>query len=218
MIISYWAVGEEHRKMAEVSARTARLCHPFARVVIDTYIAEKRPMMVANLDSQIKVLQEAKENEEVLFLDTDILMRKPFPFESHDMTVTWRDTTIPGVVGVAKMMPYNYGVLGCRARPATIEAFYWLRSRILQMSNNYQQWYGNQLALAELAAAPERDIGHAVRYIRWSATDPGTPLIVKYLPCEVYNYTPQSENEDVSEKTFLHFKGGRKHMMASYNQ
>jgi hypothetical protein len=42
---------------------------------------------------------------------------------------------------------------------------------------------------------------------------PWSKVRVHYLDCEQYNYTPESADEDLSEKFLLHFKGGRKELM-----
>lgn len=218
MIVSYFTVGAEHRALAERSAASVRAVYPDCQIWMSGQDKVTAPMMVANLDSQIDVLRRAPRDEAILFLDTDILLRRPLPFGNEDMMVTWRDHVSENegekVAGVAKIMPYNYGVVGCWNRPVVLEAFLWMRARILQMAPMYQQWYGNQLALAQLACAPVGEF--ARRRIKWSATDPGTEIGIRYLPCDTFNYTPEAEGEDVADKAVLHFKGNRKHLMAAY--
>lgn len=171
-----------------------------------------RPAMVANLDAQIAVLNDTPKGERVLFLDADTICLKPFPWTDADMHVTYR-TEVNGDPLLARQQPYNYGVLGVNVTPAVIEAFYWLRARILRMNPERQAWYGNQLALADLLGQPN---GGKERRIRWTLEDEGMPLTVEEFPCSVWNYSPDGPDEDITGKGILHFKGGRKDLMFSY--
>lgn len=230
--IVYWIRGNEHRDMAILSIHSARRVYKHCRVFIYTddpdlakvsgahmhYLAPGRPAMVANLDAQVTHLMTGQPSDRVLFLDADTLVRKAFPFGTADLYPTWRDNVgIKGgkpVEGIAKLMPYNYGVLGAIVSPATVEAFLWLRARILQMTPAHRDWYGNQFALADLCGG----IRGAERVrIPWTIDDAtGTELSIARLPCNTWNYTPEAANEDVSDKGILHFKGGRKDMMEAY--
>jgi len=171
-----------------------------------------RPAMVANLDAQIKVLMNTPMGERVLFLDADILVNQYFPWTDADLHVTWRPD-VNGDVEMARQQPYNYGVLGVNVTPATIEAFIWMRARILRMTPERQRWYGNQLALADLLGQPN---GGKERRIRWTLEDAGTRLTAEELPCSVWNYSPSGPDEDVSGKGILHMKGERKDLIQHY--
>jgi hypothetical protein len=235
MNIVYWIRGLEHAKMAEVSIESARKAYPGCTVLVYTesgdpaqdyklpaqraIISGGRPAMVANLDAQIRALAGAVLGEPFLFVDADTLIREGYVLPSiYDLGVTWRDhVAVRGdekIAGLAKFMPYNYGVIYARARPATFEALLWLRARILRMNPQHQAWYGNQMALAELVGAPQ---GNGPVPIAWALTDPGdTRLNVLKLPCDTHNYTPEAAGEDVTGKVILHFKGGRKDLMEAY--
>lgn len=237
--IVYWIRGAEFADMARLSMASVRKVMPEARFVAYTddapgqwdldgcsvvYQRPGRPAMVANLDAQVDFMLEHRgEGSHVLFLDVDTIMLKPFPWDPPvDLYVTWRDHIAvkngEKVAGIAGLMPYNYGVVGARIASPAVEAFMWLRARILQMAQKQQEWYGNQLALADLCAAPARDASATrIRTIAWSMADlDGTPLIIRSLPCEMWNYTPESDDEDVSAKGILHMKGARKHLMGAY--
>lgn len=214
-VYAYWTRGEKFAELAHLSAESVKRVDPQARIEFVTDDGS-RPAMVANLDAQIRVLGWAERGERVLFLDADTILCRPFPWDLQaDLYVTWRDH-VNGDREMAKHQPYNYGVLGCIARPQTIEAFIWLRARILRMSRKNQDWYGNQLALAELIGLPCGDYKD-VR-VRWALNDPGTPLCVRCLPCETWNWSPEAEGEDITGKGVVHLKGGRKDLMAHYAQ
>lgn len=185
---------------------------PFGSGVSVKILPSGRPAMVANLDAQIAALMDSP-GERLLFLDADTLVRRQFPWGDHDLYVTWRDH-VNGDCEMARQQPYNYGVLGAVANPATIEAFIWLRARILQMAPKNQAWYGNQLALADLLGAARSEPWTA--RIRWTLTDDGMPLRVCPLPCETWNYSPNSPDEEVKDKAILHMKGGRKDLIEHY--
>ena len=236
----YWVRGREYAAMAEKSIASVRSVYGdganFFIYTDDEHIdwgsanaliirmPYGRPAMVANLDAQCSYLTDPPRGASgrFMFLDVDTITRMLFPWEDGvDLYVTWRDHVGvkdgEKVAGFASLMPYNYGVVAGKRNARTIEAFLWIRARILQMAPTQQQWYGNQLALADLCAAPNRGDGLKIRNISWSMSDfNGTPLIIKTLPCEVWNYTPESDDEDVSSKGILHLKGKRKHLMESY--
>lgn len=178
------------------------------------HLSSGRPAMVANLDAQIYALANTTYGERVLFLDADTICLRAFPWKGADLHVTYR-TDVNGDPLMAKQQPWNYGVLGVNVTPATVEAFYWLRARILRMSPGRQAWYGNQLALADLLGQPN---GGQERRIRWTLEDPGSPLSVCELSCSEWNYSPDSADEDVSGKGILHFKGGRKDLIEAYTR
>lgn len=220
MRVAYWVRGEEYQKLAELSIESVRRVYPNARIEIVTDDGT-RPAMVANLDAQLSVIARAAHDEPILFLDVDTLLRRVFPFNA-DLTVTWRDHVKHAngeqSEGIAALMPYNYGVVGVKASERIYEAFLWMRARVLEMGPRQQAWYGNQLALAALVGARPNE-GHARKsvHIRWAMNDPGATVIsIEQLPCEVWNYTPQAEGEDVSEKAIVHLKGNRKDLMAHY--
>lgn len=229
----YWLRGAEFCDLARLSMKSVRRVDPSARFHVWTddrantpridahdvawhELPSGRPAMVANLDAQIAALSYLQRGDQVLFLDADVVMRQPFPWTLlPDLYVTWRHE-VNGDRDMALLQPYNYGVIGAHVRPQMIEAFYWLRARILQMTARNQGWYGNQLALAELVgAAPEHQADREVR-IRWAPTDRGTALSVRLLPCTTWNFSPDSIDEDVSSKGILHMKGGRKDLMKHF--
>lgn len=237
--IVYWLRGDSHIELAKISAKSARKAFPGVEVSVCTEDAKdislddfdhiywhkkNESAMLANIRAQLKFLMGAEYGQGILFLDADTLVLKQFSLHAH-LTATWRDHV--GLVdgdkqeGIASLMPYNYGVLGATATHEAIEAFMWMYSRICNMSDKYQAWYGNQLALAELCGArPKEGIARHKTRIIWNMFGAekigSTELSVDKLPCEQFNYTPETEEEDVSGKYVLHFKGGRKDMMLAY--
>lgn len=231
----WWVRGEPFIDLAKLSMASVRRVDPDARIHIWTdepastprpkdvafhTLEPGRPAMVANLDAQIAALNYLERGDRVLFLDADVLMRRKFPWSLvPDLYVTWRShvNDDPDLDEFVRAQPYNYGVVGAHVRPQTIEAFYWLRHRILLMASSKQEWYGNQLALADLvgAAPREAEADKDVR-IRWSLEDRGTRLTVRQLPAEVWNFSPDAIGQDVSEKAILHLKGDRKDLMSHY--
>jgi hypothetical protein len=236
----YWIRGAEFAELAKLSIASVRKLSPFMierKLIVYTdeasptwidnlapygsgielrQLAPGRPAMVANLDAQVDAILNAVQGEQVLFLDADTLMRRSFPWQAGiDLYATWRDHA-NGDREMAQAQPWNYGVVGAVANPATIQAFIWLRARILQMNPKNQDWYGNQLALADLLGAAKQDAWTA--YVRWTLADEGTPLRVKPLPCEVWNFSPDAADTDISGKGILHMKGWRKDLMVKFTE
>lgn len=229
----YWVRGKEHAELAQLSIQSVRAVYGNrARITVFTDDAAPewtikgamvsrldpgRPAMVANLDAQVKMIGTVPYGSLVLFLDADVLLRKPFPWDEFDpeadLYVTWRDH-VNGDKEAARHQPLNYGVLGALANVRTIEAFLWLRARILSMSPERQAWYGNQIALAELVTGYSQTSSRA--RVRWTDADTGTEITVCSLPCAIWNYSPDRDDENVDDKGVLHFKGGRKDLMLAY--
>lgn len=187
---------------------------PFGSGIEIVTVPSDQPTISARLDAQIAVLMDAPRNSQVLFLDADALLKKPFPFGDDDLTLTWRKD-VNGSEEMARHIPYNGGGVGAKASSAGIEAFIWLRARMRRMSRKNQAWNGDQLALADLAGAPRAEERWTTR-IRWTLNDTGTPLNVRALPCSQYNYSPSEIGEDVKDKVIVHLKGGRKDMIEHY--
>jgi hypothetical protein len=179
-------------------------------------------IMVANIDAQITALLSG--DDEFVFLDTDVLLLKPIPLLG-ELTVTWRDHALVGDdgekigEGLAAAMPYNYGVMRAKCTKATVEAFIWLRERVRKMHTQQQKWYGNQLAMHELAG-PRPVTGNQidVRRIPWQLARPSTFVNVGKIPCETYNYTPPNPPGlvELENKHALHFKGQSRPLMEGY--
>jgi hypothetical protein len=235
----FWFVrGAEHAAMCQQSIDSVHRVDSSARCFVVTdeaqpewqvragvyHIEPGRPIMLANLEAQVVALGVAIPNEPVIFLDTDVLLVRPLPTGIADLVVTWRDHVgvIDGeeVEGVAAQMPYNYGVIIAEPNPRVLEAFIWMRERVRKMHSGYKQWYGNQLALTELVGPkPEGVPSPEFRRIPWSSTSmPGYGINVAKLPCDIFNYTPQAADEDISNKVALHFKGARRDLMPGYVQ
>ena len=235
-----WFVrGDEHAAMCATSIASVRKADPEARCIVVsddvkakwqldaihlTCNPEGMPIMLANLEGQINALAYAWEHDakQITFLDTDTILLKPFQYIGV-VNFTWRDKVgnddnDEKIVGISERMPYNYGVITARPSLSAFEIFVWMRERIRQMHLNHQQWYGNQLAVVELAGPiPQGEQTEAViREIPWRITSAGKSVMIGKLPCEQYNYTPQKANEDVSFKYVLHFKGARRNLMAGY--
>lgn len=230
----YWVRGKEFADLAKLSIASVRKVYQDAKIYVYTDDAENtphiegtvrcelpsgRPAMVANLDAQLLHLNTADYGRHVLFLDADVLVKKPVELIcAVDLLVTWRHSASgEGKDSLAALMPYNYGVVGAVVNARTREAWTWMRTQVLNMSPTEQNWYGNQLAIAALVGAPPES-GSEIKTvpITWSLRDLGTPLTVHQLPCATHNFTPQAEGEDVSDKFVLHFKGNRKQMMDAY--
>lgn len=235
-----WFVrGERHAALCRTSIESVRRADPTARCFVMTddgmrkpweldaatyFIRPNQPIMLANLDAQVAAMFVTHPSEPVVFLDTDILLLKPLPCLG-DLTITWRDhvgmVDDEKVEGVAAQMPYNYGVIVAQHSSAAVEAFIFMRERIRRMHIRHQNWYGNQLALAELAGQrPTAPGEYSVtdRVIPWTLTSHGNSVRIAKLPADAMNYTPQRVGEDLGDKYVLHFKGGARALMESYAQ
>jgi len=227
-----WFVrGERHAAMARVSIESVRKADPGSKCIVvaddDVNIAAPihqmpggMPIMLANLEAQFRAML-LYPDEDIVFLDTDTLVLEPIVPADATLTITWRDhvRTEDGakVEGIASEMPYNYGVLIARKCSLAIDAIIWMRERIRKMHPRLQAWYGNQLALFELAGPrPESGIRIDKRRIPWTLTQYGNEIEIAKVPCETWNYTPSRVGEPLEGKKVLHFKGHARALMESY--
>lgn len=231
--------GHAHALMCETSIAAARRvdsraeCHVYSD---DPSIGELaggatlhamepgQPIMMANLEAQVRAIYDTRPGEHVAFLDTDVLLLQPPMTDlfQYDLAVTWRDHAVldaagQPVVGIAETQPYNYGVILAQAGLPAMESFLWMRERVRRMSSNLKAWYGNQVALAALAGPrPERGSQLDRRAIPWSPTARGNIVKILKLPCEHWNYTPQEPGENLNGRGAVHFKGAKRHLMPIY--
>ena len=240
----YFVRGEMHAAMAQVSIASLSKADPAAKPIVmtdDLWALEKaslrqvaevrwiegdrdRPMMLVNLDAQCAAIASLENGEAAVLLDTDTIVLQMMPLEVPDnLVVTWRDrigTDAEGKpqVGIAQVMPYNYGVIGVRGGYKTLQAFMWMRERIRTMSPGLQQWYGNQVALAALCGPrPESGTVTDLRAIPWTLTSHGDLVAIRKVEGSRYNYTPQQVGERIhGMRSILHFKGKKRGLMKAY--
>jgi hypothetical protein len=236
---AYFVRGAKHAAMCRTSIKSVRKADPGAQFIVMTDEQDRSwnipeasihqfdggmPIMLANLEAQCLALSMAQYGESVTFLDTDILMLEPLPtIEGANITITWRDHALVGddgekIEAVAASMPYNYGVIKAVNCFRTQEAFIWLRERVRKMRDEHQKWYGNQLALFELAGQRPSD-GNQVdsRRIPWTLTNPGFAIRIAKIPGERWNWTPSKVGERLhGVRSVLHFKGRARGLMESY--
>lgn len=138
---------------------------------------------------------------DVVFLDTDCVVQHdlaPLFDATFDIGLTRREHAIVDPAGrdAASAMPYNTGVMLGKASGRD----FWLNARNYceGLSEGERRWWGDQLAVKAVAAV--------------------APLRILELPCERYNYSPAREDEDVTEKYVVHYKGARKPWMVRRGQ
>jgi len=239
--VVYWIRGAEYADMAALSAASVKRCYPAARVFVyadephtalksknidDVFIVPAfnvTPAMLANLQTQVHYCLSKHFTAPTMFLDADILAVKPIDYleapdfwQKYDLVVTQRDHVKregdKKIVGVAREMPYNYGVLMANNSVGATEAMIAMRDRVSRFGQARQDWYGNQWALREIVGGSchdpmPRDINTASQF--WS-------LNVRVENCDTWNYTPESVDEDISRKYFIHPKGDRKEIFQHF--
>ena len=211
---------------ADMSHETLN-CSAIDEVIVIPYFNET-PLMIANLQAQVHYCINGNFDRTTAFLDADVLAvhRAPLwvdimPPEKvkHPQGAQWdllvtqrdyvkRDEKGEKVVGVARQMPYNYGVFFVNPTEAGTETMIWLRERISRMSGQLQSWYGNQWALRELVGGTFTDDRPRIvkRQTAWCT------VVCRVEDAQLWNYTPESEDESLSGKYFVHVKGDRKQM------
>lgn len=118
-------------------------------------------------------------------LDVDCVVNKPLPQLDADLVLTWR----PGFRQV-----FNTGVIGVM----TEKGREMLADAVGRYKGTESPWgLDQEILLRHFGNRPpgEYEI-HGGR--------------LKVLPCEMWNYSPESPNEDMRDKYVIHYKGNRK--------
>jgi len=125
---------------------------------------------------------------EWILLDTDCIIERDVRHvfdASFDVAVTDRDWShiSPLPDAFVEKMPYCAGVVFSR------EARFWraVHERVALMNEKDQKWYGDQVAMAEVIRRNE--------------------FQCRVLPGSVYQYPPQTEQDDLSHVGITHYKG-----------
>ena len=134
----------------------------------------------------------ALPNGHWLILDTDVIVQRDVSWIIQTMypakvALTRRTGVIlgPGGVNIVELMPFNTGVMFAKDP----EFFRRCAMHCRTLPDHQQRWWGDQLS---------------VKYV----VDSG--FHVAELSCDDFNYSPNSKEEDVSEKALVHYKGNRK--------
>lgn len=130
-----------------------------------------------------------------LFVDTDIVFQKDVRHvfeDDFEIAVADRVGSAWEHTPYGQAMPFNMGVTFSRS------AEFWERAReaLLMLPAKFQEWEGDQRVVCEM------------QRLGWIKT--------KILPGHVYNFTPMTQDEDVSHAAILHLKGKRKHFAEFY--
>lgn len=133
---------------------------------------------------------------DAVFLDTDIVVQKdltPLFDGEFDVALTRRENigVDPSGIDVAKAMPYNTGVM--LSKPSGWDFWRNAWKHCESFPEEGRKWWGDQYAVKAIAEI--------------------APLRILELPCEIYNYSPAAESEDVRERFVVHYKGERKSWM-----
>jgi len=190
--------------LPEIMVASVRKAMPSARIV---HMSDSKTPSVAGVDARINMPKEIPimvyrmrhlaglGAGEWLILDTDVVVQQSLEgvLGEHDACLTKREVVLDrDGNNVAEWMPYNTGVMWCR-NPEFWRAAY---AVCRQLPPKLQDWYGDQVAV--------RLVVESKRFrVREVSIDP-------------WNYSPERENEDVSQKAAVHYKGKRKGWMLKW--
>ena len=158
-------------------------------------VVRKEPQQLGFMEARIDHFA-SYPHEQMLFLDPDIIMQKDVwdVFDTKfDVALTDRGgkPVMMGDKDISIAMPHNTGVM------FSVGNAFWRRVSVemKKMSRDDKDWFGDQIAVGRVVKAKIFD--------------------VKVLDGSMYNYTPLSKEEDVSEKYIVHYKGKRKAWMST---
>jgi len=134
----------------------------------------------------------ALERAACVILDTDVIVQRslaPVFEQAFDVALTVRHEpvkTFDKTRDLAAEMPYNTGVMFSREPRFWKAALECCRG----LPEKQHDWWGDQVSVKAVA-------------------DSGQFNVLE-LPCDVYNYSPSTESEDVGARHVVHYKGARK--------
>lgn len=199
LIVGFMHVGKTS-KVAQIMVASVRQAMPSARIV---QMTDQNTKPVTGVDEIIRKrydgrflmpyrLLHLKEFPPVdaVFLDTDVIVQKDLSAifaEDFDIALTRRYKPVRDLTGydLAAEMPYNTGVMFSRASGI----LFWQKAHehCLTLPEQDREWWGDQVSIKAMAD--------------------NTDLKLKEFPCDLYNYTPRKQDEDVSDKYVVHYKG-----------
>jgi len=142
-------------------------------------------------------------SHDVVILDTDIVVQEDLAgvFGDWDIGLTLRDPSDR----LRQVMPFNEGVIFCRATSAARRFWGAVLHTYRQLPVALRRWSGGQVSLGILLR----------RYLEPQDGDllEVHGIRIKLLPKDIYNYAPQREDEDLSGRAIVHYHGGRKQWM-----
>jgi hypothetical protein len=127
-----------------------------------------------------------------VILDTDVVVQRslePVFEQAFDVALTVRHEavkTLDKTKNLTPEMPYNTGVMFSREPRFWKAALECCRG----LHEKQHDWWGDQLSVKAVA-------------------DSGRFNVLE-LPCDVYNYSPRTEDEGLEERHAVHYKGARK--------
>lgn len=140
---------------------------------------------------------------DTIFVDTDIMFNANVSdvFDNNfDICLTHRrgeiivaPTEDGNFVDIVDKMPFNTGVIFSRRPQFWKEAYDYCKT----LDTDKQEWYGDQLAVKHIFDRNEHDFFYQLMEV----------------PCSIYNYTPLTKEENITDKKIIHFKGERKGWM-----
>tara|TARA_B100001063_G_C16664342_1_gene502806 strand:+ start:236 stop:889 length:654 start_codon:yes stop_codon:yes gene_type:complete len=176
--------------------------------ISETYNFSKSSIMFNIIHCQLEIV---KKYGPTLFLDTDMLLIKNInefvELNKYDMSVTIRSEItlktklhedhkikFPKLFNktFGEVMPYNAGIYFCKEK----YVLEYMLNSFKKMPREYFRWYGDQIALNMLYKSNKFNI--------------------KIFQDNKYNFTPKSNDENISEKKILHFKGRRRNLFIPY--
>jgi len=203
--VAFVHVGEEDF-LPRIMVASVRRAMPSARIVL---LTDQKTPPVVGADEVIRLpydgvhlmsfrlLHFARLSPcDVIFLDTDVIVQRDLSllFESEfDVALTRRENIglDPQGIDVAAVMPYNTGVMF--SRPSGWDFWHNAWNYCETLPDNARRWWGDQFSIKAVAEI--------------------APLRIRELPCDLYNYSPALETEDVNGRFVVHYKGKRKPWM-----
>lgn len=210
-------------EMIEMMMASVKTAMPHSHIVMLTDRTTKAPdmvdkivrtdsdcseLMLARIGMQREYLEQSPDDCPIVFADTDLLF-------NGDLTGVFSGLCRASAhVGLTRRfdsaeMPYNGGVIFVRNHPLVRDFWSSLRERAARLPSEYRKWNCDQVALGSMVDRRQHVLGSDAAAVGCAVKGLG----ILQLPCEIYNYSPNTLEQITEKRRILHFKGNRKSLM-----
>lgn len=195
-----------HSHIAMLTDRTTKAPDRVDKVVrADSDCSE---LMLARIGMQRRYLEQSPDDCPIIFADTDLLF-------NGDLTDVFSGLCrVSAHIGLTRRldsaeMPYNGGVIFVRNHPLVRDFWNRLCERAARLPSEYRKWNCDQIALGSMVDRRQHVLGSHIEAVGCAVKGLG----ILQLPCEIYNYSPNTLEQITEKRSILHFKGNRKSLM-----
>jgi len=219
--LMFFMVGDPLSRCARITIDSATACMDGVQV---TQLSDPETAAVAGVNEVVRTTSKIDHlmftrvrmydavirniRHDTVLVDSDVVIQKDLTgvFGDWDVALTVRDDSNP----LFDVMPFNEGVIFCRPTEGARRFWNGIVNIYTQLPDYLRPWSGGQLSLGIACGEQLRSENSNLITIEG--------IKIKLLPHSLFNYTPEHDDEDLSDKYIVHYKGTRKKWMLSRSE